>query len=63
MIFLFISSCPASAYTVLGKGQFYFLVITSQKGGRKLGGVSLESSGQILEETKRIWDPLQFTGK
>ena len=35
-----------------------FLVITSQKGRRKTGNVSLESCDQIFSESKRIWDPL-----
>lgn len=61
VIFLFISGCLVSG--ILGKGQFYFLVITSQKGGRKTRNVSSESCDQILSESKRIWDPLRFTGK
>ena len=56
MIVLFISGCLVSV--VLGKGQFYFLMITSQKGRRKTGNVILESCDQILSESKRIWDPL-----
>lgn len=38
-------------------------MIPSHKGGRKTGHVSLESCSQILEETRRIYDPFQFTGK
>lgn len=37
---------------VLGKGQFYFLVIISQKGGRKTRNAGLETCDQILLEMK-----------
>lgn len=36
-------------------------MILSAESGR-IGKVSLEHSSQILEETRRIQDPVQFTG-
>ena len=58
VIFLFISGCLVSV--VLGKGQFYFLMISSHKFGRKVGNASLDSWSQVLEETinRRIQDPV-----
>ena len=46
--------------TALGKGQFYFLMISSHKFGRKVGNASLDSWSQVLEETinRRIQDPV-----
>ena len=58
----FVSIHPASACRALGNGLFQFSVNTSQKVGRKVRNVSLESCCLILKET-RIQDPLQFTGK
>ena len=52
VIFLFISSCSASV--VLGIGRFYFLVITSQKGGKNTQNASLESCDQIVLEMKEF---------
>ena len=56
----FISSCPTSA-CIASKKIIYFLSISSQKGGRKTSIINLESCNQILEETSRIRDPVQFT--
>ena len=37
-------------------------MISSQKGGRKIGNISLESCSQILEKT-RIQDSVPFAGR
>lgn len=39
---------------VLGKGWFYFLVITSQNGGENTQNASLESCDQIVLEMKEF---------
>lgn len=38
-------------------------MIPSQKGGRKIGNVTLESCSKILEEIRKIQNPVQFTGR
>lgn len=43
-----------------GIGQFYFSMISSHKGGRKIGNDSLDSCSQILKETRRIQDPVSL---
>ena len=59
----YISGHPGFTYRTSGKGQFSFFVLSSQKGGRKMGNVILESCGHILEETRRIQDLDQFLGR
>lgn len=56
----FTSIHPASACSALGKGQFCWLMIPSQKVERKTENINLESYSQMLKETKRIHDPVQL---
>ena len=37
-------------------------MIPSQRGGRKFGNTSLESCSQVVEETRKIQDTVQFSG-
>ena len=59
----FIASCPALACMALGKGQCWFHSDSKSKERERIGNASLESSSQICEETRRIEDPVQFTGR
>ena len=47
----------------LEKGKVCFSMIPRQNGGIKIENISMESCSQILEETKRIQDPVQFTDR
>ena len=46
-----------------GKGQFYFYSDSKSEEREVMENVSLENSSQICEETRRIQDPVQFTGR
>lgn len=56
----FISSCLASVCRASRTKQFLFSKIPSQKNGRELEIISLESCSQIFEENRTIQDPVQF---
>ena len=58
----FTSGCPALVCMALRKGQFYFHSDSKLQEWEEIGNVSLESSSQILEET-RIQDPVQFISR
>ena len=56
----FIFSCPALPCMALRKGQLYFHSDSRWEEWEETGNVSLESSSQVLEETRRIQDPVHF---
>ena len=57
----FTSSCSHSVRRVLWERAAFVLSDSKSKGEEKIGNVSLERCGQILEETRRTQDPVQFT--
>ena len=61
--FLKFISRPSLACMASGKGKFQFSVVPIQKGGSKIGNISLESCSQISEETRRIHYSIWFTGR
>ena len=56
-------SCPVLACLALGKGQFYFHSDSKSNEWEKIGNVCLESSSQILEETRKVQGPVWFIGR